>query len=135
MQCRPDDASQSFCSWRLVNVTAKISKACSDAAIDAVIESGDRHAKWGARCFNGCSAADQRNTTSECYIRCFYANVLGPKGSSQLLNHTSALRSSSPPPAPPAALLQPSSSRRTLRHTLRATPSDTPPPRVRPHDS
>ena len=88
-QCRPDDPSQAFCGWRLVQTTDKIAKTCSDAAINGVIMAGDASAPWGARCFVNCSAADRRNTSSECYIRCFYANVLGPHGSSRLMNHTS----------------------------------------------
>ena len=31
----------------------------------------------------------QKNTTSECWIECFYNNVLGPNGTSMLLKHTS----------------------------------------------
>jgi len=32
----------------------------------------------GTECFNACPTAERYNTTSECYIRCFYATVLGP---------------------------------------------------------
>lgn len=54
---------------------AKVGKLCSDAAIDAAIVKGDTEASWGAHCFNKCSPADQKNTTSECWIECFYNNV------------------------------------------------------------
>lgn len=84
-----EDPAQTFCSWRLVNSTTKITKNCSDEAINAAILQGDRIAPWGARCFDGCSSADMRNASSECWIRCFYLNVLGPNGSTQLLNHSS----------------------------------------------
>ena len=83
------DSEPSFCSWRLVAVAKKVSKACSDAAIDDVIVKGDASASWGARCFNKCPVADRHNTSSQCYIECFYDNVLGPQGSSQLMNHSS----------------------------------------------
>eukprot|EP00729_Bicosta_minor_P001393 gene1393-9813_t len=88
-ECKPDDQSQSFCSWRLVERVKKVGKLCSDAAIDAAIVKGDTEASWGAHCFNKCSPADQKNTTSECWIECFYNNILGPLGTSQLLNHSS----------------------------------------------
>jgi len=87
-ECRPDDPKQHFCSWRLV-AAEKISKMCSDASIDAAVIAGDAHAPWGARCFSGCSVADRHNSSSACFIECFYNNVLGPHGSSQLMNHTS----------------------------------------------
>jgi hypothetical protein len=78
------------CSWRVVEKIKKISKKCSDATMDAAIIRGDRTAPWGARCFDTCSPGDRTNTTSPCFIECFYNNVLGPKGSSQLMNHSSA---------------------------------------------
>ena len=89
-QCRPNDPTQAFCSWRVVpEPVRKIDKSCSDAAINTVIMEGDANATWGARCFSGCSGADRRNTSSTCYIECFYNNILGPLGSSQLMNHSS----------------------------------------------
>lgn len=88
-ECRAGDTTQTFCSWRLVEVVKKIAKTCSDDAINKVIVDGDKNAPWGARCFNTCSQADQKNTSSKCWIECFYNNVLGPKGTSELLNHTS----------------------------------------------
>jgi hypothetical protein len=88
-ECRPDDPTQEFCSWRLLQTVKKVGKECSDTAIDAVIKAGDRSAPWGGRCFDRCAPADRRNTSSECYILCFYRNVLGPNGSTQILNTTS----------------------------------------------
>lgn len=87
-QCT-DDPSQTFCSWRVAEEVKKVGKLCSDAAINAVIVKGDKSASWGANCFDKCSPADQKNTTSECWIECFYNNVLGPDGTSSLLNHSS----------------------------------------------
>jgi len=89
-ECNSSDVNQHYCSWRVAAVDKKISKRCSDAAINDAIVEGDKKASWGARCFdNNCTAADRSNTTSQCWIECFYANVLGKLGSSQLLNHTS----------------------------------------------
>ena len=51
---------------------------------------GDREAPWGARCFDGCDPADQKNSSSECWIRCFYNNVLGVDGTSRLVNYSSS---------------------------------------------
>ena len=86
-ECR-DDPAQAFCSWRVAAEAKKVAKGCSDAAIDAIVEAGDRSAPWGARCFDTCPAAQRTNTSSECWIECFYSNVLGPNGSSSLLNHS-----------------------------------------------
>ena len=86
-----NDKASGACSWRIVSSPAprKISKVCSDASIDATIMDGDANAPWGARCFSKCSDGDRRNTSSACYIQCFYDNVLGKKGSSTLMNHSS----------------------------------------------
>ena len=88
-ECKPDDPTQQYCSWRVVEEVKKIAKTCSDAAINAVIMQGDATAPWGGRCFDQCSPADRRNTSSECFIMCFYKNVLGPYGSTKLMNDTS----------------------------------------------
>ena len=59
-ECRPDDTTQHFCSWRLVSdVPRKIHKSCSDASINGAIMKGDADAAWGARCFHKCSEADR----------------------------------------------------------------------------
>lgn len=86
-ECR-DDPAQHYCSWRVARAVKRIAKPCSDAAINAAIVHGDATALWGARCYEHCSDADRRNSTSQCWIECFYANVLGPKGSSQLMNRS-----------------------------------------------
>eukprot|EP00038_Savillea_parva_P031299 m.84723 g.84723 ORF g.84723 m.84723 type:complete len:408 (-) comp9606_c0_seq1:490-1713(-) len=88
-ECHPSDPSQGFCSWRVVEEVKKIAKTCSDASINNVIIQGDKSASWGGRCFDACSPADRANTSSTCFIMCFYKNVLGPYGSSKLMNDTS----------------------------------------------
>ena len=99
-------APQDPCSWRVVAAVKKIQKNCSDASISAAVMGAGmcitrytsivaskldaRHQldRWsfadtavfwsGTECFNACPTAERYNTTSECYIRCFYATVLGP---------------------------------------------------------
>lgn len=87
-ECRDDDPHQTFCSWRLVGLVKKVAKDCSDDKIDNTIIDGDRTAPWGARCYDHCSPSDFHNKSSECWIRCFYNNVLGPNGTSRLMNHS-----------------------------------------------
>jgi len=88
-ECRPNDPTQKSCSWSLTGQDQKIGKSCSDGVINAAIAEGDRNASWGARCFDKCSTNDQKNASSQCWIECFYANVLGPLGNSQAMNHSS----------------------------------------------
>lgn len=89
-QCRSDDPTQQYCSWRVAEEVKKITKACSDSMINAAIIAGDATAPWGGRCFDDCTAADRHNASSECFILCFYKNVLGPKGSTEMLNYTNS---------------------------------------------
>ena len=88
-QCRPNDPSQTFCGWRVAEEVKRVSKKCSDDAMNDAVVSGDASAPWGGRCFHQCSPGDMKNTSSECWIKCFYNNVLGPKGSTQIVNYTS----------------------------------------------
>jgi hypothetical protein len=59
------------------NHMVQVATTCSDGKIDQMIESGDRTAPWGGRCFDKCAPSDQTNVTSQCWIECFYNNVLG----------------------------------------------------------
>jgi hypothetical protein len=90
-ECRPNDASQMFCGWKVLAVVKRVTKQCSDSRINAIIETGDRTADWGARCFAKCDVVDRTNTSSKCWIGCFYNNVLGLNGSSQLLNRSEGI--------------------------------------------
>jgi len=88
----PDGAP---CTWRVVQVEKIIDKACSDESIYAAVEAHD-----DSGCFDGCDASlptwgdvgaqddlrergnttHERNTTSPCWIGCFYKTVLGANG-------------------------------------------------------
>ena len=59
-------------SWRVVTVEKVITKACSDASIYNAVEAQDT-----VKCFDACGA---RNTTSPCWIGCFYRTILGAEG-------------------------------------------------------
>lgn len=58
------------CTWRLVEVVKRVNKTCSDNVIYSTVEAQNQP------CFAGCGA---RNTTSPCWINCFYDTVLGPE--------------------------------------------------------
>ena len=63
------------CSWR-ARVVKSVGKECSDRVMFGAVEAYD--AASGRRCFEGCGDATRRNTTSVCWLYCFYATVLGP---------------------------------------------------------
>ena len=60
------------CSWRVVDIAKRVSRQCFDESFFSVVRSADR-----SGCFDGCP--QPRNTTSSCFIRCFYRTVLGPR--------------------------------------------------------
>lgn len=63
----------SSCTWRVVEVVKVVNKTCSDNAIYSAVE------KEGDQCFTHCSGTGAaRNTSSECWISCFYDTVCGP---------------------------------------------------------
>lgn len=57
------------CTWRVVDVEKVVTKNCSDDRIFSSVEA------VGVDCFGGCGP---RNTSSPCWIGCFYQTVLGP---------------------------------------------------------
>ena len=60
-------------AWRVVEVAKVVTKACSDASLYKAIEAGD-----SVKCFDACGAP--RNTSSVCWIGCFYRTILGAEG-------------------------------------------------------
>ena len=61
----PGDGSG--CTWKLLSVSKAVNASCATRGVDAAI------AAWGARCLDGCSAADRADRRSECYNVCFAA--------------------------------------------------------------
>ena len=59
-------------AWRVVEVEKVVTKACSDASLYGAIEARD-----SVKCFDACGA---RNTSSPCWIGCFYRTILGAEG-------------------------------------------------------
>ena len=59
-------------AWRVVEVEKVVTKACSDASIYNAVEAQDT-----VKCFDACGA---RNTSSPCWIGCFYRTILGAEG-------------------------------------------------------
>ena len=50
-ECRPDDVTQTFCGWKVLNAVKRVDKKCSDNRINAIIELGDRNADGGCSLF------------------------------------------------------------------------------------
>jgi hypothetical protein len=61
----------------VAEVVKKIPKKCSDDAINAAVIAYDSKSVNGQRCFDGCTATDRANTSSICFVTCFYSTVLG----------------------------------------------------------
>jgi hypothetical protein len=73
----PDPAN---CTWRVNKVVKVVNKTCSDNSIYTKAEKFDAGTE-GAGCFAQSSCpvgAGLRNTSSECWISCFYETLLGP---------------------------------------------------------
>ena len=74
------------CTWRVVQVAKKVSKKCSDAAIDAAVMTSS--GAGGPNCFSKCP--QPHNSSTICWIRCFYQTVLGQSSGTQRINYTGA---------------------------------------------
>jgi len=72
------------CTWSVKEVVKVVNKSCSDNAIFTAVETAAlsvRRDTTGGGCFEECSDSGvgaNRNTTSPCWINCFYAAALGP---------------------------------------------------------
>ena len=79
-ECTAGRGSPAGCTWRLVATVKVVGKPCADRSMNAaVVKAGQ-----GAGCFSRCP--QPTNTTSVCWVECFYDTVLGPKGSTQPVN-------------------------------------------------
>ena len=68
------------CTWRVADFVKRVNKNCSDNAIYNEVEKVDASSGEKA-CFNSCTDSRvglNRNTSSPCWINCFYTTVLGP---------------------------------------------------------
>ena len=59
--------------FSLRNIEKVVTKACSDASVYGAVEAHD-----SIKCFDACGAP--RNTSSPCWIGCFYHTILGAEG-------------------------------------------------------
>jgi len=72
-QCKPDESPASgSCSWRVTKVLKRVDKKCADRTMNQHVQA------YIPECFQECGA-DSHNTSSLCWIRCFYKAVLGPQ--------------------------------------------------------
>ena len=75
-ECKPGAAGP--CGWRIAQTVKKVNKSCSDASINAALTTGP-----GKACFDACPQPS--NTSSVCFIRCWYKTVLGPHAGDRML--------------------------------------------------
>ena len=75
------------CTWRQLRVVKRINKKCLDASIEkAIVQAVVPGQK---NCFSSrCTAAEQANTSSTCYIRCWYDTVLGQNCSNSIYSRS-----------------------------------------------
>ena len=73
---RGDD--RSGCTWSLNKTVRTITSQCLLARVGGAVVAHD------STCFQKC--AQPKNITSACFVDCFMGNVLGPKGSTQLID-------------------------------------------------
>lgn len=77
-QCDPaQQGVPAGCTWRAVSEVKRVGKPCADASIGGFVEKADTHG-----CFDACAPADRSNSSSACWIGCFFKTVLGPTSSS-----------------------------------------------------
>ena len=73
-QCDPATrGAPAGCSWRMVQEVKRASKTCADVSIGRYVEASDER-----KCFESCGAADRTNSSSPCWINCFFSTMLGP---------------------------------------------------------
>lgn len=79
------NASSTWCTWRVAEVSKRVTKSCADNSMYSAVESA-AEAAAGPSCFKACGA--QRNTSSACWIKCFYATTLGADSGTKDTNTT-----------------------------------------------
>ena len=67
------------CTWRVAEVTKKVSRSCHDAAMFAAVEEYAARTGWTSDCFSKC--ANPRNVSDPCWIACYYDTMLGANSS------------------------------------------------------
>jgi len=76
-QCPPGAAKPvGGCSWRVLDVAKRVHRECSDKLQEAAVK------KAAGGCFEACPQPN--NSSSACWIGCFYRTMLGPHVGSQV---------------------------------------------------
>ena len=78
------NATSTWCTWRVAEVSKRVTKACADSSMYTAVESAAQAA--GSSCFKTCGP--ERNTSSACWIKCFYATTLGADSGTKDTNAT-----------------------------------------------
>merc|ERR1712232_342253 len=66
------------CTWSVKKLSKIVNKTCSDNAVYTYFETYDQNS---AKCFASCAdsgTGPARNTSSVCWVKCFYSTLLGP---------------------------------------------------------
>jgi hypothetical protein len=66
------------CTWKVKNLTKLVNKTCSDNTVYNYLETYNQEA---TKCFSSCADSGlgpARNTSSTCWVKCFYTTLLGP---------------------------------------------------------
>ncbi len=78
------NATSTWCTWRVAEVSKRVTKSCADSSMYTSVESAAEAA--GSSCFKTCGP--ERNTSSACWINCFYATTLGADSGTKDTNTT-----------------------------------------------
>jgi hypothetical protein len=84
-ECTGGSGVPAGCSWRVVKELKRVPKLCADASIGEYIQAADKN-----RCFGACPATERHDSSSGCWINCFFQTLLGP-GCDKSLNGTGAM--------------------------------------------
>lgn len=68
-QCKSSDPASTPCFWEVMATKRKVSKNCQQKYIFSKVTAANQ------QCFNSCDQPS--NTTSTCFIECFYTTILG----------------------------------------------------------
>ncbi|EGD75691.1 hypothetical protein PTSG_07809 [Salpingoeca rosetta] len=71
------------CYWRVVDVRKRVRKNCTDAIIQAAVQSVHPD------CFGACK--QPRNVTSPCWIECFFSTLMGKTSAHEVYDPSHAL--------------------------------------------
>ena len=82
------DPAPEGCTWSVQKIVKVVNKSCSDNAIYTAIEQAAANASRRESCFAQCDDSGvgrKRNTSSTCWISCFYDTLIGEGAGSKVV--------------------------------------------------